>query len=82
MIEVKHRFHSKDLNTGIWLVYCPATRTSFSTSEWSNGQTPKQICPYCKRNVKELFYIKPTFKKETKHSKRVKDNHQLQEFIK
>lgn len=58
LIKMKHKFHSKDIEDGSWMIWCPVTRGSFSTKLWKGGVISSQECACCGGNVKEEVHVK------------------------
>ena len=58
LIKMKHKFHSKDVEDGSWMVWCPVTRGSFSTKLWKQGVIATQECACCGEDVKKEINVK------------------------
>ena len=64
----KHKFHSKDTTSNVWMVWCPIHRSSFSTITWDQGVCAKQTCPYCMHHVNDMIEVADI---QTREKKRV-----------
>lgn len=60
MKEQKHKFvfAERRYDRNIFLVYCPRHKGAhFSTEVWVVKDIQKNMCPICKRHVKECLHV-------------------------